>query len=58
MKKVAPIKPTISFDMLDKMDIRVGTIELVEDVQGSDKLVKLIVDFGDHKRSIVGDGFL
>jgi tRNA-binding protein len=35
------------------MDIRVGTIELVEDVQGSDKLVKLTVDFGDHKRSIL-----
>ena len=51
--KVAPIKPTISFDVLDKMDIRVGTIELVEDVHGSDKLVKLTVDFGDHKRSIL-----
>jgi len=53
MKKVAPIKPTISLDVLDKMDIRVGTIELVEDVRGSDKLVKLTVDFGDHKRSIL-----
>ena len=51
--KAAPIKPTISFDVLDKVDIRVGTIELVEDVQGSDKLVKLTVDFGDHKRSIL-----
>ena len=53
MTKVAPIKPTISLDVLDKMDIRVGTIELVENVQGSDKLVKLTVDFGDHKRSIL-----
>ena len=35
------------------MDVRVGTIEEVEDVKGSDKLVKLIVDFGDHKRSIL-----
>jgi tRNA-binding protein len=51
--KVAPIKPIIPFDVLDKMDIRVGTIELVEDVQGSDKLVKLTVDFGDHKRNIL-----
>ena len=51
--KVAPIKPTISLDVLNKMDVRVGTIELVEDVQGSDKLVKLTVDFGDHKRSIL-----
>ena len=53
MKKVAPIKPAISLDLLDKIDIRVGTIELVEDVQGSDKLVKLTVDFSDHKRSIL-----
>lgn len=51
--KVAPIKPTISLGTLDKIDIRVGTIELVEDVQGSDKLVKLTADFGDHKRSIL-----
>jgi tRNA-binding protein len=53
MKEVAPIKPTISLGILDKIDVRVGTIELVEDVQGSDKLVKLTVDFGDHKRSIL-----
>jgi len=51
--KVAPIKPTISFDVLDKIDVRVGTIELVEDVKGSEKLVKLTVDFGDRKRSIL-----
>lgn len=51
--KVAPIKPAISIDLLEKIDIRVGTIELVEDVKGSDKLVKLTVDFGDHKRTIL-----
>jgi tRNA-binding protein len=53
MEKVAPIKPTISLDLLNQIDIRVGTIELVEDVPGSDKLVKLTVDFGDHKRNIL-----
>ena len=51
--KVAAIKPTISIDLLEKIDIRVGTIELVEDVKGSDKLIKLTVDFGDHKRTIL-----
>jgi len=51
--KVAKVKPTISFDVLDKIDVRVGTIELVEDVKGSEKLVRLAVDFGDHKRSIL-----
>jgi methionine--tRNA ligase beta chain len=50
---IAPIKPTISPGVLDRIDVRVGTIELVEDVKGSDKLVKLIVDFGDHKRTIL-----
>jgi len=50
---VAPVKPTISFDALAKIDVRVGTIELVEDVPRSDKLVRLTVDFGDHKRSIL-----
>ena len=51
--KVAPVKPPISIDVLEKIDIRVGTIELVEDVKGSDKLVKLTVDFGDQKRTIL-----
>jgi len=49
----APIKPTISIDVLDQIDIRIGTIELVDDVPGSDKLVRLTVDFGDHKRTIL-----
>ena len=48
-----PVKPTILLDLLEKLDIRVGTVELVEDVKGSDKLVKLTVDFGDHKRTIL-----
>ena len=51
--KVAPVKPPISIDVLEKIDIRVGTIELVEDVKNSDKLLKLTVDFGDHKRTIL-----
>ena len=49
----APIKPLISFDDLNKIDIRVGTILTVEDVAKSDKLVRLKVDFGDHTRSIL-----
>ena len=51
--KVAPIKPAITTDMLEKIDIRAGTIKRVEDVKGSDKLVKLTVDFGDHTRTIL-----
>jgi tRNA-binding protein len=49
----ALIKPTITPDLLDQIDARVGTIERVDEVPGSDKLVKLTVDFGDHKRTIL-----
>ena len=49
----APIKPAISADLLAQVDIRVGTIERVEDVPRSDKLVKLTVDFGDFKRQVL-----
>jgi tRNA-binding protein len=51
--EVAPVKPTVSYDVFEKLDIRVGTIERVEDVPGADKLVRLIVDLGDHKRTIL-----
>lgn len=51
--KPAPIKPNISFAELDRIDIRVGQIVTAEDVVGSDKLLKLTVDFGDHRRSIL-----
>jgi len=50
---IAPIKPMISISDLEKIDIRVGTILSVEDVAGSEKLLKLTVDFGDHQRSIL-----
>jgi tRNA-binding protein len=51
--KPAPLKPVISFADLDRIDIRVGTIVSVDDIDGSDKLLKLTVDFGDHRRSIL-----
>jgi len=49
----APIKPVIAFDEFDKVDIRVGQIERVEDIDGSQKLVRLIEAFGDHERKIL-----
>ena len=51
--KPASIKPAISFGEIDKIDIRVGTIVKVDDVEGSEKLLKLTVDFGDHQRCIL-----
>ena len=49
----AAIKPTVASTVLDQLDIRVGTIVAVEDVPNSDKLVRLVVDFGDHTRRIL-----
>jgi tRNA-binding protein len=51
--KAAAIKPAISLADLEKLDIRVGTVELVEHVAASEKLVRMRVDFGDHKRTIL-----
>ena len=53
MFKPAPIKPNISFKEFSRLDVRVGTVKLVEDIPESESLVKLTVDFGDHKRIIV-----
>lgn len=52
MKQI-PVKSSIKFEDLEKLDIRVGTIEKVEDIEASDKLVRLIVDFGEFKRTIL-----
>jgi tRNA-binding protein len=49
----APIKPSITIDDLKKLDVRVGTIEQVDEVPNSDKLLRLTVDLGDHKRTIL-----
>jgi len=50
---IAPVKPVVSPEALDRIDIRVGTIESVEDVQGSDKLIRMTVDFGDRRRTVL-----
>jgi tRNA-binding protein len=43
----------VEVDVLERLDVRVGTIESVEEVSGSNKLLKLTVNFGDHRRSIL-----
>ena len=48
-----PIKPIVGIAALDALDIRVGTIERVEEIPRSDKLMKLAVNFGDHSRTIL-----
>jgi len=49
----APVKPEITLDVFNQIDIRVGTIASVNDVPNSDNLMQLRVDFGDHQRTIV-----
>jgi methionine--tRNA ligase beta chain len=49
----APVKPQIDLTVLKQVDVRIGTIELVSAIEGSDKLVALRVTFGDHTRTIV-----
>ena len=51
--KQAPIKELIAFEDFEKLDIRVGTITTISEVEKSEKLMKLTVDFGDHVRSIL-----
>src|SRR5215469_3216553 len=51
--KPAQVKPPISPDLLNQIDIRVGTILSVTDVPNSEKLVALEVSFGDHRRTVL-----
>ncbi len=49
----APVKPAVGMEALEVLDIRVGSIERIEEVPRSEKLMKLTVNFGDHKRTIL-----
>lgn len=51
--KAAEIKPTIQYDDFAKLDFRVGTVTAAEKVEKADKLLKLEVDLGFEKRTIV-----
>ena len=52
VKKTA-IKPEITFDDFAKIDLKTGTITAAEKVEKADKLLKLEVDIGFEKRTIV-----
>jgi methionyl-tRNA synthetase len=47
------LKPEIVFDDFGKIDLRIGTITTAEKVEKADKLLKLEVDLGFEKRTIV-----
>ena len=52
-KPALPLKPTISIEEFQKVDLRVGTIVLCEPVPKSKKLLRLVVDIGTEQRQIV-----
>jgi methionyl-tRNA synthetase len=48
------MKPIITYDDFAKLDLRVGTVINCEEKEGSDKLLRLTVDFGEEgKRNIL-----
>jgi tRNA-binding EMAP/Myf-like protein len=47
----APVKPSVTIADLEKLDIRAGTILSVEDVAGSQKLVRLNVSTSGTTRA-------
>ena len=53
MKKSIKMEGIVTFDDWSKLDLRVGTIKKVEDIEGADKLYKLEVETGKgDKRTI------
>ena len=51
--EIANLKSEIGFDDFAKIDLKVGTILAAEKVEKADKLLKLEVDLGFEKRTIV-----
>lgn len=43
----------ITIDDFHKVEIRIGEILSAEPIEGSDKLLKLKVNFGDHERQVL-----
>ena len=51
--KKMEVKPLIELKDFEKLDLRIGKIVKVEEVQGADKLYNMQVDFGEEKRQVV-----
>ncbi len=51
--EMEPIKPEITIDAFEKLDLRVGTVKAAEKVKKSKKLLKLQVMVGEEERTIV-----
>jgi methionyl-tRNA synthetase len=51
--EIVNLKPEIAFDDFAKIDLKIGTITAAEKVEKTDKLLKLEVNLGFEKRTIV-----
>lgn len=50
------MKPVIPFTDFDKVDLRVGKVTACERKEGSEKLLRLTVDFGEEGTKIILSG--
>jgi methionyl-tRNA synthetase len=50
---VPPLKPEITFDDFSKLDIRIGKVLAAEKMEKSNKLLKLTIDTGVDRRTIL-----
>jgi len=53
-KKLTNLKPEISFEDFQKIDMRVGKVLSAEKIEGSKKLLKLTVDIGEIRTIVAG----
>ena len=53
-KKLTNLKPEISFEDFQKIDLRVGSVLTAEKIEASKKLLKLTVDIGEIRTIVAG----
>jgi len=51
--EIKPLKPEITFDDFSKLDIRIGKVLAAEKMEKSNKLLKLTIDTGVDKRTVL-----
>jgi methionyl-tRNA synthetase len=52
--KAEEVKPVITFEEFQNLDIRIGTVLAAENIKGSDKLLRLEVDIGEKRQIVAG----
>jgi methionyl-tRNA synthetase len=52
-EKTSQVKPAIQYEDFAKIDLKVGTITAAQKVEKADKLLKLEIDLGFEKRTVV-----